>query len=193
MCTGAEIQAGTAIVGAGISYFGSQRKRQAQHEMSVASQQAEALRREQMNLEFQRKTRELARDAAAKRANAISVATGQTGSSAGESSALAGAEGQIGQERGVKQGYLNTANRIGNEIFDANAAYARAQERAANASGLASIGSALLGNAGQIGNIGSTLFGSGGGSGPGPVGPTPLPGSIFDSGDTTSYQYGGFY
>jgi hypothetical protein len=128
---------GLAAGGGALNFFGKKKEAKAQ-------KAAEALRKQQMELEAMRKQREIAREATRARATAVANTTA-SGATRGGSSALPGALGQIASQEGQQQNALYQNLGIGRALFDANA-------RASEAKGVQAIGTGLQ-------NFGMTLFG----------------------------------
>lgn len=153
---GVEIAAGMAIAGAITGAGGSYVQYQGAQKQAGASARAEELRKQQMELESQRKQRQLIREAQKAQATALVRTTAQGSSQ--QSSALGGSYGQIASDLASNLTYENKALNIGRGIFDANAAYANAGATTALGGAISSIGSALIKTSTIGGNIGETLF-----------------------------------
>ena len=132
----------------------------ARKDATAASRRAERLREQQMQLESQRKQRELIRQEQNARDIALSRSVAQ-GAGQGDqaSSSLFGAYGQI-------QGALGRASNteeqnldIGAGIFSANRDLASAQGDVATWEGVGKFGQSLVSNSQMIGKIGNNLFG----------------------------------
>ena len=123
---------------------------------AAATKRAEAARERAMNLDSMRRKREIIRQQELQRAQALSVATAQ-GQDTG--SALGGAYGSISGVAGRNQQGVIQNQEIGADIFAANRAAADANTMSATFSGLGSLGSGLIKNAGVIDRVGSYLFG----------------------------------
>jgi hypothetical protein len=130
-----------------------------QHEAAGASKKAENLREEQMKLDAERQRRKQIRDMLAARATALSNVSNNAGSGGLDSSAFGGAQGQITNVFGNNQNDLSQSVRIGQGIFQANAAQAEAQGQAAIGGAIASMGKDLFAAGPKLNNIGQTIFG----------------------------------
>lgn len=151
----AAITAAAAVAGAATSVFGTIKQAEAQKTASRASQQAEALRKQQMELDSRRRMNQLMRASATARARSIAAASarGATFSSAAE-----GGLGSIQSQTGFN--VLSEAENldIGRDIFDANATFSQAKASAANYDAIGDFGKTLFQNSQTIGQIGTTLF-----------------------------------
>ena len=157
------ITAVAAVIGATTAAAGAVGQARSQRAASAASRRAEAARLRQMNLETQRRQRDIFRQQLRARSVALANTTNQ-GASAEGSSALPGGQGQISGEVGRQSLALAENQAIGSEIFSANAALASAQGDAATWQGVGSIGQNIFANSQAIGRIGNTMFeGRGGG------------------------------
>lgn len=155
---GIELATALAIGGLAASGAGAYKQYEGAKAQSEASQRAEAARKQQMNLETDRKQREILRQSQLARSIALTRGTEQGANEAG-GSAIPGAYGQIsGQETQNRTGVFQAVD-IGNSIFQANREFAQAQELSAFGSGLSKLGGALYSNATDISNIGSSLYG----------------------------------
>lgn len=105
-----------------------------------ASAKAEKARQRMMQLEAMRKRRELVRESVIARAQATSNATAQ---GAAEGSGLQGGLAQITgqQNRNLQASYQD--EKLGNKVFAANKAYAKAGGLIALGDGISSLGSAF--------------------------------------------------
>lgn len=133
----------------------------ARKDATAASQRAERLREQQMQLETQRKQREIIRQQQNARALALSRSVGQ-GAGQGEdaSSSLFGAYGQIAGAAGRASNTEEQNMDIGAGIFSANRDLAKAQGDIATWEGVGKFGSSLVSNSQMIGKVGNSLFGS---------------------------------
>jgi hypothetical protein len=135
----------TSIAGTALGVMG-------QFKQAAAAEKAEEARRNQMTLEANRGRRAVIREAIATRSLALATAT-QQGAEAG--SALPGASGQIiGRAAESMQG-INFSEDISNQIFDANAAYARGGMISSLGSGLRSFGSDIASSAPMLNRLGT--------------------------------------
>ena len=105
-----------------------------------ASEKAEKARQRMMQLEAMRKRRELIREGVVARATATSNASAQ---GAGEGTALQGGIAQITnqQNRNVNASFQDES--LGNKVFSANRAYAKAGGMIALGGGISSLASAF--------------------------------------------------
>ena len=161
-----------AAIGVGIagfsaykSYESSKENNQAQQAAIAAQQEAEKLRKEQMDLDATRRRREVLRSSIAARSASLAVTTAQGAAYEGGSS-LPGAYGSISGRAGVNAAGINQNQELGTGIFDAHQDQLAAYGRAANAQskqamwqGLGSLGGAIINNAGTIGQIGEFASG----------------------------------
>lgn len=149
------IALGVAIAGLGVTAYGTVAQQSAQKDASKASQEAEALRRRQMELENLRKQREIIRSTARARAQALGAAVNRGVGL--ESSVVSGALGQISGETGnaILAQSQNTA--IGRSLFDANAQLSEARGAQQTAAGIQDFGKTLFGSAQTIGNIAGSV------------------------------------
>jgi len=149
-----------AAGGAAMQYQGQRKAAKAQEEALAEQRKAEELRRRQMELEAQRKKRDIVRTALASRSRALSTSIAQGAGVGG--SGLQGAYGDIAGQTGANLVATNQNLDIGRGIFDANLATSYAYSRAASAQstvalgqGLSSLGGALIRNQEAIGRIGT--------------------------------------
>lgn len=148
------------VAGTAIAYQGQRAQAKAQKQALAIQMQQEETRRQAMNLDANRKKREVLRQQQLLRAQALATATNQGAGGAG-SSGIEGAIGQIQGQSGVNQLGINQQQELGNTMFDQNQQITAAGIRAANAggmvalgTGLSSLGGAVIRNAGTIGRIG---------------------------------------
>jgi hypothetical protein len=144
----------TSVVGTVLQYSAQTRMAKEQRSASITAENA---RRQQMQLDASRRTREAVRQGMVARAAAVTAGVNQ-GAGVGSS----GVQGAIGQAVGTaNQGIqtTNSASALGNRVFDANIDYANATYRGEKASGfgslLTSLGGALMQNSGTIGRLGT--------------------------------------
>lgn len=155
----AGIGVAASIAGTGMGIYGSMQQAKAQKESIAAQREAERQRQIAMNLDATRKKREMIRQAQVATANAQATANNQ---GAGQSSGLPGSLGAISGQSGVSMLGVEQNREIGNNIFAANARSSAAQMDAADsmsmqslASGVGSLGGALVKNAGAIDRVGT--------------------------------------
>lgn len=160
---------GVAASVAGVGYSAISTNKAAK-EQKAASTRAENARQQQNELDAMRRRRQAVRQAMLARSQAVSAGVNQ-GASLQGSGVLAGAGNAYatGQQN---QQTITAGQLLGNQVFDANRAYAsataRGQQGAAWGNALANIGGMLISNAGTINRLGG---GFGGGSGMSYVGP----------------------
>lgn len=145
----AAIGVAASVAGTATAYVGAQKQ-------ADAAEEAEKLRKRQMDLEADRQRRQIARQAAVARGQALSNATVQ-GAGAG-SGAQGGMSGIVG-EGALATRDVTTNQQIGAGIFNANAQYAQAGSMVAAGQGLSSLGGSLVKNSGTIGQIGAYYSG----------------------------------
>lgn len=145
-----------AAVGVAASVAGTVMGVVAQNKVAGAQEKAEKLREQQMNLEAERKQRQIRREQIVARSQALSNATSQ---GAGEGTGLQGAYGQISQVSNSQAQATEQNRQIGSGIFQANAEAARAGGAAATAGGISSLGSAIIQNYGTFGRVGAYVSG----------------------------------
>jgi hypothetical protein len=126
------------------------------HEASQASNRAEQLRKQQMQLEADRKRRETIRQAIVAQSLATARQTAQ-GVSQG-SSVIGGAFGQIAGVEGRDINFTTQSEQIGSGIFAANADQTSASSYASLFQQTGNLSTALFTNAEKIGRIGTNLF-----------------------------------
>jgi len=150
-----------SATGVAVSYIGQQKAQHAQQAVLEQQQQIEAQRQRQMNLDAERRKREIVRQSIAQRAQA-EAAAGASGALTG--SGLSGAYGNISGRAGVSELAVGQNQEIGNKIFGLNEGILGSYRDAAAGAGLASLGAgigtlggAMLSNAGSIGKIGTFL------------------------------------
>lgn len=161
-----------AAVGVGLSAFGlfksskaSEENARAQQAAIAAQQEAERLRKQQMDLDAMRRRREVLRQSTAARSASLAITTAQGGSGEG-ASALPGAYGSISGRANVNASGINQNQALGGGIFDAHQDQLTAYRQAASAqsdqsfwNGIGSIGGKLIDNAAPIGQVGTYIGG----------------------------------
>ena len=152
----AAITTAIAVAGAAISGVSAVGQMQSTAKASKASRQAEALRAEQKRLDAMRRRRETLRQGIV--ANSMARARNVAQGAGMGSSVLFGAYGQTAGEVGRQTSYVNTSERIGSGIFDANQDIANAWASAAMFNQAGKFGNVLMTNAQTIGKIGTSLF-----------------------------------
>jgi hypothetical protein len=123
-------------------------------EASQASQRAEQLRKQQMQLDIARKKREAIRQAQFATARGQAAAVSQ-GASLSDSSVI-GASSTAKSAGSENLVALTQNEALGSQMFDANAKMSEANGIGAIGSGMSSWGSSLVNNAGTISRIGSS-------------------------------------
>lgn len=160
----AAIGLGLAGAGAVVGFMGNSQAADAQHELIAAQQHAEQIRNQAMELDAERRRRVQIRDGIIRRSQALATATSQ---GANESSGLQSAYGQITGNTSFAVAGINSAEKTGNELYQANLDALTAQQHGADAQelqqfgkGLSSLGGSLINNLGTISNLGGNLGGS---------------------------------
>ena len=120
-----------------------------------AQKKQEQLREAQMNMDSMRQRRSIIRQSQVARATAVSNAGSQ---GVLDSSGLAGGQAQISGQTGQNLQGSFAGQRIGAQMFDANAQEAAGRTTASTGAGLSSFGGALVKNQDQIGKLGTFLF-----------------------------------
>lgn len=149
------IIATTAIVGTVLAGAGTAVNVAGQRKAVAGQKKAEAARHKQMQLDAQRKQRDLFRQAQQARALALSNATSQ---GAGEGTGLQGGFGQIAGSLGRQSTALNENLTIGKTIFDANYQTFEGQSMSATGKGLQDFGSSLVNSADKFGHNFNNAF-----------------------------------
>lgn len=153
---------GTAatVVGTAASVAGGFQQAAGQRKAQNAQKYAENIKQKQMELEAQRRQRQIIREQQIARANSLATTTAQGAASEG-SSALGGAEGTIFGQGGRAIQETNSNATFGGMIFDANrratagyAMAARGGTLASAGSGLSSLGQGFIKNMEVINRVG---------------------------------------
>jgi hypothetical protein len=146
-------------VGAVMQYQGQRRQAEAQERGIRAQQRAEASRQRQMEIESQRRRREIIRQGVLARSQATAAAVS---SGAQFGSGLPGALGGITNQQAFNTQGVESASQIGGDIFAANQQTlsarrdeARAGGQIAMGSGISSLGGAVSRGLGAIGRLSS--------------------------------------
>lgn len=155
--TATAIGATTGTIGTVISAAGTAGSLYANAQGSEASKRAEALRKQQLELDNRRRVMSLLREAQANRSRAI---TSATANGLIQSSALEGGLGSIGTQNASNVNAQFENYSIGSQIFDANAQYSEARAMSTNFGAVTDFGKSLFTNSERIGRIGETLFNS---------------------------------
>jgi len=175
----AAVTAAIAAVGVGLSAYGAYNQYQGSKDISEAQQQqirleqqAEAQRRQAMEIKARRDRLEAIRVGQRARALGLASATSQGASGEG-SSGLQGAFGQISGQTGTNLLGITQPLEIGRNIFDINSQISQAKIAQAQAGtqvsfgqGLSSLGGQLISNIGPLGSLGSYVGGFGSSVGP---------------------------
>jgi len=175
------IEALIAVAGLAMSAYGSYSQQQGhkdvaasqQHQIAL-EQQAEAVRRQQMEIKGRRDQLEAIRVGQRARALGLVNATSQ-GATGGGSSGLPGAYGQISGQLGTNILGITQPLGAGRNIFDINSQISqeriiqsKAGTEISTGQGLSSLGGQLISNIGPLGRVGS--YASGFGSSVAPAG-----------------------
>lgn len=161
--TTALLAGGLALSAAGtaLNYSAGKSQAQAQEQALAGQQQAEQLRQQQMNLDAERRKREVIRQSIAARSASVTAAN-SSGAMLG--SGLPGAIGGVSGRSGTDMLAINQNQDIGNTMFGVNqnilGAYRSAAgygEMAALGSGLTTMGNGILRNEGTISKVGTYL------------------------------------
>lgn len=146
-------------VGLAASAYGAYGQYTAGKQQAAAQKRAEALRRQQAQLELNNKYLNDVRSAQAARAQNLVRGTSQLGSGAPFGSALANSSSAVESALGYTVDTTGQAGSIGFGIFDANAQYSAASTQKSIASGISNLGASVLGNLGGIERVGSYIGG----------------------------------
>lgn len=159
--------AGGLALGAAGTAIQMNGQRQAAHANQDAMQEQQNLERQkqqQMELDAQRRKRDMVRQQLAARSAALAATTAQTGSSATTSSALPGAYGSIAGQTNENMLGLNQNLQIGRNMFAINSNMLDDYRSAASYSsmanfggGLASLGGSILHNMDNINRFGKNM------------------------------------
>lgn len=146
-----------AAAGTAVQVAGSIKSREAQKELIREQRQAEANRKAAMEIDANRRRRELIRQSIIARSRALAV-TSQQG--AAEGSGLGGAFAQIQGQTAFGLGGLSAQEQLGANMFESNQRAFGARGREAEAgtlssvgTGLSSLGGAAVRSAGAFGRI----------------------------------------
>lgn len=148
----------TGIIGLGMQAAGTAAQMEGNKQAAEASRRAEALRKQQMDLESARQRRQVVRNALRARSLALTASVNQ-GASSG--SGIQGGLSQVQNQTASNIQGINQGQQIGAGIFDANMDVSRGQELASFGSGLSSLGGALFSSAPSIGRLGNFAAGQG--------------------------------
>lgn len=138
-----------AAIGTGVSVYSAM-------ESADASQDAEAARKQQMNLDAARRRRAAIRESIVAKGLAVNTAAAQ---GASEGSAVAGAVAQVSGNAAESISNTNQNVQLGNAIYDANGRRANAESIGGIGSGLQSWGSMIMNNADKIRKLPEGLSG----------------------------------
>jgi hypothetical protein len=154
------------VIGAATSFFGSQDANEASQAAIAAQQRQEAIRKQAMDVDADRRRRQAIREMLIARSTAVARGAAQGAGQSG-SSALPGAFGQIAGRAGFTLEGINTNQYLGNDMFSATQQLFEAKKDLADAqstmqlgSSLSSLGGGLLGSAGTFDRVFSSGFGS---------------------------------
>lgn len=153
--TGSLASAATTV-GTLASVGGAAASGYAQYQSGQQQKAQEALRKQQMELESQRASREVIRKTQIARAQGINTAA-QVGGSLVDSSAYGGITGQNTTNAGYELGSIAENTQIGRQLFDSNAAESGYNAQASLFGAGAQLGRTLIDNNIQIGRIGTTV------------------------------------
>jgi len=149
------ISASAAIAGLGLSAKSYSDQKEANQQVTEASQRAEAIRAEQARVNALREQRKIFQDAQRARAYANSTAATQGASS---SSGVEGAFATIAGAQGAQSATLSENYGLGQQTFEANTSLTDARSDLSTAQGLGDIGKTLFSSSEKIGAVGSTLY-----------------------------------
>lgn len=158
--------AGVGIAAAGaVTNFAAAKQQKAANAQSIAAQQqAEAIRQKAMEVDANRRRRQLVREGIIARSQALATTTS---AGANQSSGLFGAIGQISGRTAWGVSGINASESTGSQLFAANQDLLRAKLSMGNAQSLGQVGSGLtsLGGA-MVNSYGAMdrIFGSTGAS-----------------------------
>lgn len=136
------------VAGLGLSLYG-------QSQQTAAMKRAEDARNKQMNLDAQRRRRDVIRNAVYAQAQARNTAASQ---GALYGSAYPGGQGQISGRAGNQTVESSQNQEIGSDIFAANKDYYNASVYTDIGAGLGSLGGMLVNNAGTIKRVGQNGY-----------------------------------
>lgn len=145
----------SAAAGIGVSAKGYIDQKNANAELTAASSRAEALRKQQMELQAQREQRKLFQDSMRNQAQINSQLAAQ---GAGFGSIAGGLTGTVEGTLGQNSLALAQNIQIGENLFQANADIAQARSDLNTSSATIDLGKSLFSSAKQIGSIGETLY-----------------------------------
>lgn len=161
----------TSIFGGSKSASGAKMQYQAQLQEAQLEQQADAQRRQAMELDANRKNMEVLRNSQRARSQALENATSQ-GAQFG--SGLQGGYGQVSGQSNTNLLGIGQDLKIGENLFDINGQinqqkmlYAQGGQMVNEGNAISSIGKTISGSAGTLAGFGQTAFASFGGGGPG--------------------------
>ncbi len=149
--TGA-VAGGAGGIGTALGLAGTGFQVIGQFKAQAAAKRAEALREQQMKLDATRQRRQIIREAIVARGQAVSNASNQ-GALGG--SGIQGGIAQITNRANQAIVGVNQNEKIGSQIFDANADIASGQTISSIGSGLSSLGGAFVDNQQTIGKLGT--------------------------------------
>ncbi len=138
----------TAAIGSAVQYEGTVQQ-------SEASQKAERLRQQQMNLDAYRKRREVVRQMILAQATGKANAASQGASVTGDSAVIGGSQ-QAASTSGVNQTDIAQSQGIGNKLFQANADFAAGQITSSWGSNIQQAGGGIMQNSDVISRVGAS-------------------------------------
>lgn len=143
-----------AGIGLAIGAFGAYKQYTAQQDAAKASKKAEKLRETQMNLDAQRRRREVIRKMIAERAASRANAAAQGAS--GSDSSVIGGQAQAVNTGAYNVNAINQSQEVGQGIFAANAQYADAYARAGFGEAISGFGGKIFDNSEMISRVGAS-------------------------------------
>lgn len=144
-----------AGIGLAIAGFGAAKTYQGQAQATKASKTQERIRKQQMDLDIQRKRREAIRKMLAARAMGVSNATNQGASLT--DSAVVGGLNQTTQSANTSSMELNQNAQLGDNMFSANAMEANGRGMASFGNAVQSWGSGIIQNSTTISRVGANF------------------------------------
>lgn len=139
---------GISAAGVGLAYKGHK-------DAAEAGEKAEKAREKAMNLDAQRRRRQVIREMQLAQSTALANATSQ---GAAEGSGLQGGYGEISNTGRTNIVGINQQQQLGADIFSANRAQASANSRASMGNAFQSVGGMMIEQRQEIARVGATLF-----------------------------------
>lgn len=146
-----------AAIGVGIAGYGAVSSSQASKKASKLSRQAEQVRKEQLTLDSARQRRQVARNAAQARANALAAGVASGGAIDG-TSRIEGVQAGLTSQEGEQLNTIDRAEELGFSLFNINQALSTARSDVATGNAIQNFGVSLLGNAQTISNVGTSAY-----------------------------------